>query len=178
MTLFALGLALFAFSCKPSEEMTQKVTAAERQLDQCQQEADRYQARLNELQAEKADYQAEMQQMERENREVSSKLAQTQAALESVTRELQATSDDYGTWFRVQIGAYQDPKINPDLQTTEDGLGVENANDLQKIVLGRFRDYEKAKQLQNQMKTLGIEDAWIASYQDGQRVPIEQAIGN
>jgi hypothetical protein len=49
---------------------------------------------------------------------------------------------------------------------------------LQKIVLGRFRDYQKAKQLQTQIQNLGIKDAWIASYEDGVRVPIEQVIGN
>ena len=76
----------------------------------------------------------------------------------------------------MQIGAYEDPKIAQDLETNEEGMGLENSDNLQKIVLGRFRDYNRAKQLQTQVKNLGIKDAWIASYEDGQRVPIEQVL--
>ncbi len=171
-------ISLLVFSCKPSEEMVQRVESAERELQQCREQAEqaeqRYESRMADLQSNLSQAEDRSEQAMAENSRLKSKLAQTEAALESTTREMQATSDDYGVWYRVQIGAYEDPKITEDLQTNEEGMGVENTDQLQKIVLGRFRDYERAQQLQRQVKTLGIKDAWIASYQDGQRVPIEQ----
>lgn len=178
LTLFALSLGFFAFSCKSSAELAQKYETAQQELDNCREKADHYATKAEDMSREANSYQEKMTEMQRENGNMRNELAEAQAALESVTRELQATSDDYGTWFRVQIGAYQDPKIDSDLQTNEEGLGVKTMDGLQKIVLGRFRDYQKAKQLQTQIQNLGIKDAWIASYEDGVRVPIEQVIGN
>jgi len=174
-------LALSAFSCKPSEEMVQKVKQAEDNLEQCRKDArraeQRYESRIADLEAQANQAKDRAQQAMAENSRLKNKLTETQAALESTTREMQASSDDYGVWFRVQIGAYEDPKITEELETNEEGMGLETSDNLQKIVLGRFREYEKAKQLQEQIKTLGIKDAWIASYEDGQRVPIEQVKG-
>lgn len=178
LTLFALSLSFFTFSCKSSAELAQKYETAQQELDNCREKADHYATKAEDMTREANSYQEKMTEMQREYGNMRNELAEAQAALESVTRELQATSDDYGTWFRVQIGAYQDPKIDSDLQTNEDGLGVKTMDGLQKIVLGRFRDYQKAKQLQTQIQNLGIKDAWIASYEDGVRVPIEQVIGN
>ncbi|MBV6652520.1 MAG: hypothetical protein KI786_02120 [Mameliella sp.] len=178
LTLFAIALGFSAFSCKSSAELAQKYETAQEQLDNCREKANYYSKQSEQAVKEAESYQDKMNGIREEHSQMSQKLSETQAALESVTRELQATSDDYGTWFRVQIGAYQDPKIDRNLQTNEDGLGLEQSNDLQKIVLGRFREYDKAKQLQTQIQALGIQDAWIASYEDGVRVPIEQVIGN
>ncbi|MEQ8703999.1 MAG: SPOR domain-containing protein [Phaeodactylibacter sp.] len=178
ITLFVLSLGFLTFSCKSSAELAQKYETAQQNLDNCQEKAQRYAAKTEELGRESESYRDKMNEMQQEYSQMRNKLSETEAALESVTRELQATSDNYGTWFRVQIGAFEDPKIDNDLETNEEGMGLENANDMQKIVIGRFRDYQKAKQLQTQMKTLGIQDAWIASYEDGVRVPIEQVIGN
>ncbi|KGE85306.1 hypothetical protein IX84_27745 [Phaeodactylibacter xiamenensis] len=178
LSLFALSLGFFTFSCKSSAELAQKYETAQQELDNCREKSQHYAAKAEDMSREANSYQEKMAEMQQEYGNMRNELAEAQAALESVTRELQATSDDYGTWFRVQIGAYQDPKIDSDLQTNEDGLGVKTMDGLQKIVLGRFRDYQKAKQLQSQIQNLGIKDAWIASYEDGVRVPIEQVIGN
>ena len=175
-------LSLTAYSCKPSEEMVQQVNDAKAELKECQESArkaeQRYEARLADLQTQAEQSQDRAQQAMAENDRLKAELANTKAALESTTREMQASSDDYGVWFRVQIGAYEDPQINQDLETNEEGMGLEESDNLQKIVLGRFREYDQAKQLQTQVKDLGITDAWIASYKDGQRVPIEQVLNN
>lgn len=175
-------LSLTAYSCKPSEEMVQQVNDAKAELKECQDNArkaeQRYESRMADLEAQANQAQDRAQQAMAENDRLKAELANTKAALESTTREMQASSDDYGVWFRVQIGAYEDPKIAQDLETNEEGMGLEESDNLQKIVLGRFRQYERAKQLQTQVKNLGIKDAWIASYEDGQRVPIEQVLNN
>lgn len=178
LLLFALSLGLTTFSCKSSAELTQKYEQSQQELENCKEQSQQYARKMESMEQESEDFRARMNVMQEEYSQMRNKLAQTEAALSSVTQELQVTSDDYGVWFRVQIGAYEDRQIDQDLETNEEGLGLENTDDMQKIVLGRFRDYAKARQLQMQVKSLGIQDAWIASYKDGVRVPIEQVIGN
>ncbi len=175
---WAIALSFSTLACKPSAELTQQANQAKQDLQQCQEESERAQARISDLRAQLNDRNAKLQESMSENNRLSAQLANTQAALESTTREMQASSDKYGIWFRVQIGAFQDPKIDQTLQTNEEGMGLENSGDLQKIVLGRFRSYEPAKQLQAQIQSLGVKDAWIASYKDGVRIPIEEAMKN
>lgn len=88
---------------------------------------------------------------------------------------MQASSDDYGIWFRVQIGAYKNRQIDKNLETTDE-LSLEKPNDIQKVSLGRFRQYEDAKRLKTQLKGMGLKDAWIVSYKDGKRISIEEAL--
>jgi hypothetical protein len=89
---------------------------------------------------------------------------------------MQAASDNYGVWFRVQIGAYEERRIDKSLETT-DQLTLEQQNALQKVALGRFRNYADAKQLQSQLQAMGVKGAWVVSYRDGVRVPIETVRG-
>ena len=94
------------------------------------------------------------------------------AALADVTEQMQESSDDFGVWFRVQIGAYEESKVDENLSNS-DKLALEG-DDLQKIALGRFREYDNAKALQTQLQSVGLKDAWIVSYKDGKRVPISE----
>jgi chromosome segregation ATPase len=81
-----------------------------------------------------------------------------------------------GVLFRVQIGAYQKSKIPGDLDTQQD-MALEEQEDLQKIVLGQFRNYGDAENLRDRLKAMGVADAWIVSYRDGNRISIEEALG-
>jgi hypothetical protein len=103
-------------------------------------------------------------------------LSSTQAALQQLQLAAAQNMDDVGTWFRVQIGAYEHEQLDP-TQLNTDKLSVE-AGALQRIVLGRYRNYEEAKQLRDSLRKLGLKDAWIVSYRDGKRVSIEEAIRN
>ena len=104
-------------------------------------------------------------------------MSNNQAQLAAVTQQMQASSDKYGTWYRVQIGAFEERRIDNSLETT-DKLSLETKDDLQKIALGRFRNYEDDKKLQTHLQNMGIKDAWIVTYKDGVRVPIESVKGN
>ena len=81
-----------------------------------------------------------------------------------------------GVVFRVQIGAYKDKQISESLDTTED-FDLEQGNNMQKIVLGQFRDYNEAVMLRDHLVSLGLSDAWIVSYRNGMRVPIDEVLG-
>lgn len=167
-------------ACSASKELTAEVASTKSALDECQTELARVQGELNltqqqltEAQVSSGDNSDRIQQLTAENAALQNQLITAQANLAEVTQQMQADSDNYGVWFRVQIGAYEEREIDDRLETT-DQLSLEKRNDLQKVALGRFRNYADAKQLQTQLQAMGLKDAWIVSYKDGVRVPIEQ----
>ena len=115
---------------------------------------------------------SQLSAMDQLRRELSS----TQAALQQLQLAAAQNMEDVGIWFRVQIGAYEHEHIDP-AQVNTDKLRVE-AGALQRIVLGQYRNYEEAKQLRDTLRKLGLKDAWIVSYKDGNRISIEEAIRN
>ena len=58
-----------------------------------------------------------------------------------------------------------------------ENLNVEESAEYQKVVVGQFRDYEKAKNLRDELKQMGVKGAWIVSYRDGQRITVKEALG-
>lgn len=81
-----------------------------------------------------------------------------------------------GVVFRVQIGAFR----NKDLQKYFDNnpnLGGEVGNgEPQRITIGIFRDYWEADQFKKYMREMGVKDAWIVPYRDGERVEIKDVL--
>lgn len=77
-----------------------------------------------------------------------------------------------GIAFTIQIGAYKNTNLsdytNADLQTEQGNVN--------KYVLGIFSKYEEAEQLKAHLKNMGLKDAWVVSYKDGQRVNIEDVL--
>jgi len=170
-----IALVAFMASCSTSQELEsaqlkaktamQEARDAEKQLERCNE-------KNNELDQETNKQRQMSQELKAENNSLTQELQYTQEQLASMTRQMQAVSDDYGVWFRVQIGAYEQRNIDQELETTEE-LELESNDNVQKISVGRFRDYDKAKRLQEQLKSMGVTDAWIVTYKDGVRVPIE-----
>lgn len=80
-----------------------------------------------------------------------------------------------GVVFKVQIGAFR----NKDLAKYFDNnpnFGGENTDDLQKITLGQFRDYWEADTFKKYLREMGVKDAWIVPYRDGNRVDIKDVL--
>ena len=114
-----------------------------------------------------------------ENDQLKTKLV---AARESLT-EIAAQEPECpeamtkGVVFKVQIGAYEERNIAENL-TTAVMLDTEEKGDMQKIVIGQFRIYQKADRLKQQLRAMGVEDAWVVPYKNGKRVPLESVISN
>lgn len=171
--LFALAIAGLLSSCGASQAL--ETTQAE--LQQTQDRLARCNEKSEELDLNTNDARKQARELQAQNNSLQQELQYNREQLASVTRELQSSSDNYGVWFRVQIGAYEDRNIDQSLETT-DGLELENKEDVQKVVLGRFREYDRAKSLQDQLQAMGVTDAWIVTYKDGVRVPIQSVRGN
>ncbi|MCB0630273.1 MAG: hypothetical protein R2824_04325 [Saprospiraceae bacterium] len=171
--LLALTLLTVLASCGSSKELTAEAQAAQSSLEACRAELNTTQQELAQAKSMLGGNGNQLNQLQAENRALRDQLNSSQAQLATVTQQMQATSDNYGVWYRVQIGAYEQSQIDKNLETT-DQLSLETRNDLQKIALGRFRNYDDAKKLQTQLQGKGLKDAWIVSYKDGVRVPIEE----
>lgn len=181
--VFIAIVALVFTSCGASKELTAEVETTRASLNQCQDELNTARMNLNaatqELEQAKnmlGGRGDQLGQLQNENQALRDQLNNTQAQLATVTQQMQASSDSYGTWYRVQIGAFEQRRVDNSLETT-DKLSLETQNDMQKTALGRFRNYDDAKKLQDHLKSLGVKDAWIVTYKDGVRVPIDAVKG-
>lgn len=175
--LLALVLTLSLSSCGASKELTAEVESAKSSLKQCEDQVASLQRELTQAKNMLGGSGDQLTQIQAENQSLRNQLNNMQGQLATVTQQMQESSDNYGVWFRVQIGAYEERRIDNSLETT-DQLSLETRNELQKIALGRFRVYEDAKQLQTQLQEMGLKDAWVVSYKDGVRIPVEDALRN
>lgn len=182
LRFIAICCALTLMACGASKQMTADLESTRTSLSDCQDELNTTQQALAQARSQMGNTSGQASQLQSENAALRNDLANAQAQLAStesqlatVTQQMQASSDNYGVWFRVQIGAYEQRQIDQDLQTT-DQLELERRNEMQKVSLGRFRKYEDAKKLQTQLQGMGLRDAWVVSYKDGQRVPIETVL--
>ena len=180
--LILVCMPLLLFSCKATKDAQnqalvnqQKVEQAETELTGMKSQVETMYQKNQNLQDNKIQLEKMNQQLMSENEAMQQKLLANQEQLSQVTTEMKASSDDYGVWFRVQIGAFGTNKINADIETTDE-LSIEDQESLQKISLGRFRNYEDAKALQKHLMEIGIIDAWVVSYKDGQRVAVDSVI--
>jgi len=111
------------------------------------------------------------------NSELTRRLEAARASLHQVSKQAAECPDamNTGIVFKVQIGAFKVREITDDL-TTPNMLVTEKENEIQKVIVGQFRDYYKAELLKAHIQAMGIEDAWVVSYKDGYRITIKLAL--
>lgn len=85
------------------------------------------------------------------------------------------TDEDVGILFRVQIGAYEKKDLG-DLAEKASNLDQEKEGALNKYTVGAFRDYYEADKMKKYLREMGVKDAFIVSYKDGKRVPINEVL--
>ena len=83
--------------------------------------------------------------------------------------------DDSGVVFKVQIGAFRSKDLSKYFNNTENFSG-ETDDGVQKITLGRFRDYWEADTFKKYLREMGVKDAWIVPYKDGTRVAMKDVL--
>lgn len=80
--------------------------------------------------------------------------------------------ENVGVVFKVQIGAYKGINLADD---NSKSFGAEKS-DLNRYTIGVFKDYWEADTFKKYMREMGVKDAWIVSYRDGQRVDIKEVL--
>lgn len=153
------------------KQLTEDKEAAEGQVSSLNDRLTKLQATMSNKDARLADLEDQLAQAKAQVTSARAELAQLKSS--PVVNEMDFSQ---GVVFKVQIGAFK----NKDLQKYFDNnpnLGGEvKENEPQKITLGIFRDYWQADEFKKYMREMGVKDAWIVPYRDGQRVEIKDVL--
>jgi Mg2+ and Co2+ transporter CorA len=117
--------------------------------------------------------------IEAELEEAKSQLASTQTELATMKEDMPQLSSGEGAIpgvvFKVQIGAFRNKDLSKYFDNHPNFAG-EISDGTQKITLGQFSDYWEADTFKKYLREMGVSDAWIVPYKDGQRVPIKDVL--
>jgi hypothetical protein len=80
-----------------------------------------------------------------------------------------------GLIYHVQVGAYVHFDMNQHLVQTDKTFEGETRDGMNKYMMGNFRDLNNAEAFRDDIRKLGIKDAWVVPYIDGTRVTMEEA---
>ncbi|HHG86302.1 MAG TPA: hypothetical protein ENJ82_16245 [Bacteroidetes bacterium] len=80
-----------------------------------------------------------------------------------------------GLVYRVQVGAYVHFDMNQHLQHTDKTFEGESQDGMNKYLMGNFREFAMSEAFRDDVRKLGIKDAWVVPYIDGTRVTMDEA---
>lgn len=83
-----------------------------------------------------------------------------------------------GVIFKVQIGAFKNKDLSKYFENNPNfgGEAAKAEGEAQRLTIGVFRDYWEADTFKKYMREMGVKDAWIAPYRDGQRVEMKDVL--
>lgn len=149
------------------------------ETDALREENRELQSRINQMESERSHSSSQVAQKDREIMELNNRLLDAQEALRQKNEEPPAVMTprevaETGTHFKIQIGAYEKTYIPENL--AGDDMGLESDGSLQKVLVGKFNDYQAAKELKKYIRNIGIKDAFIVAYRDGVRVDLDEVV--
>jgi TolA-binding protein len=134
--------------------------------------------KFQDLQASVSDKDARITELEDQLSQARSQLTSTRAELASLKENPVVNPMDFskGVIFKVQIGAFKNKDLAKYFDNNPNLGGEVKENEPQKITIGIFRDYWEADKFKKYMREMGVKDAWIVPYRDGQRVEIKDVL--
>ena len=142
-----------------------------RTLQQAQNSED---SKIAEKDQQISDYQSQLASLRSELENAKRQAAEAQRR-PAAAPQAGPIDDQNGVVFKVQIGAFKNKDLSKYLNRGGEFQG-ESADGLKKYTLGTFRDYWEADTFKKYLREMGVKDAWIVSYKDGQRVPIKDVL--
>lgn len=132
---------------------------------------------ISQLQGTISEKDNKIAQLEDELAQLRSQLASARAELEQL-KTAPANSMDFskGVVFKVQIGAFKNKNLSKYFDNNPNFGGEARDGEPQKLTIGIFRDYWEADTFKKYMREMGVKDAWIVPYRDGQRVEIKDVL--
>lgn len=87
----------------------------------------------------------------------------------------EAITKSAGVVFSVQVGIVERQEVAH--KFAKSAILVKDASSgTTRVMMGAFRNFASADVLKEQMRELGIKDAWVVAYKDGQRISISTAM--
>jgi hypothetical protein len=110
------------------------------------------------------------------------RLSRQMANLKRNNNQVSANTDEspvdaweQGVVFKVQLAAFEDFDLRG-LSENGSDLKIIDEDGYIKYVLGQFRDYEMADQFKKKLRKIGVKEAWIVPYKDGERVALKEVL--
>jgi len=153
-----------------------------KQLTEDKQAADNTVASLNtkvtELQSSVSDKNAKIAELEDQLSQMRGQLTAAKAELAQQKESPVVNSMDFskGVVFKVQVGAFKNKDLSKYFDNNPNFGGEAKDGEPQKITIGIFRDYWEADTFKKYMRDMGVKDAWIVPFKDGQRVDIKDVL--
>jgi|SRR5690606_2488012 len=152
------------------KQLEEDKQAAEAQLSSLNQ-------RVNQLQSSMSTKDARITELEDQLTQARNQLTTARAELASMKENPVANPMDFsqGIVFKVQIGAFRNKDLSKYFENNPN-FGGEASEEGQRLTIGIFRDYWEADTFKKYMREMGVKDAWIVPYKDGQRVDIKDVL--
>jgi len=112
-------------------------------------------------------------QLEGELQSTKNQYAKLEAAYKT-ERKVAEMGIRTGLIYGVQIGAFVFYEMDNPPADAQDVI-VERADGFNKYVIGSFRTYEEAGSFRDELRKMGVKDAWIVPYIDGVRANMDEA---
>lgn len=142
------------------------------------QEVSSLQGQLSGIQSTIGEKEAEVAELTEKNRALEAQVAEAQAAMETQDEQEMETKtvDMSGVVFKVQIGAFRNKDLSKYFENNANFGGEVDEEGVQRITLGVFHDYWEADTFKKYLREMGVNDAWIVPYKDGQRVAMKDVL--
>lgn len=130
------------------------------------------------LQATISDKDAKIAELEDQLARLRSELTAAKAELAQLKESPVINPMDFskGVVFKVQIGAFKNKDLKKYFDNNPNFGGEATDKGEQKLTIGVFRDYWEADTFKKYMRDMGVKDAWIVPFKDGQRVEIKDVL--
>jgi seryl-tRNA synthetase len=135
--------------------------ASDAQITSLKGEAETAKATADDLQKKLADDDAKLAQMQEESDKAKEAVA--------TAKESDMKTAPKGTVYKIQLGMYKGFNVNKYFDQSR-YLGYEQVDGMNRYVISYFPDEETALKFVNDIRKLGIRDAFVAKYIDGTRV--------
>jgi vacuolar-type H+-ATPase subunit I/STV1 len=134
--------------------------------------------RITEMQSAISNKDARIAELEDQLSQMRSQLAQARAEIAQLKENPVVNPMDFskGIVFKVQVGAFKNKDLSKYFDNNPNFGGEVRENEPQRITIGIFRDYWEADQFKKYMREMGVKDAWIVPYKDGQRTDIKDVL--
>ena len=158
------------------KQLSDEKAAAEAQVASLTTQVKQLQSSNGDKDARIAELEDQLSQVRGELTSARAELAQLKASPQSAP--INPMDFSKGVIFKVQIGAFKNKDLSKYFENNPnfggEAAGTEKAE--QKLTIGIFRDYWEADTFKKYMRDMGVKDAWIVPYRDGQRVEIKDVL--
>lgn len=134
---------------------------------------------VKQLQSSNSDKEASIAELEDQLAQARGELTSARAEIAQLKSSPAVTNPmDFskGVVFKVQIGAFKNKDLKKYFDNNPNFGGEAAEKGDQKLTIGVFRDYWEADTFKKYMRDMGVKDAWIVPYRDGQRVEIKDVL--